>query len=167
VTVAALLLLSFAALSVGIPATFAPRAFYNGYPFVSHWVDRLPPYNQHLTTDVGEFELAFGLLFLWAARSRNPALLVPLCLAWSLGQGTHAAYHLTHLSHFSTADAAGEMLGFLLLVAVALAAAWLSVRAAPPADRVPRRFGQSGSPEPRLRDQTDIRRVGQRPASRA
>ncbi len=130
-TVAALLALAAAALSVGIPASVAPRAFYNNYPFIGHWVDRLPPYNQHLVTDVGEFELAFGLLFLWAARSRHPALIVPVCLAWALSQTAHAVYHAAHLTHFSTADAAGELLGFFVLVGLALAAIWLSTQATP------------------------------------
>lgn len=129
-TVAALLVLAAAALSIGIPATFAPRAFYNHYPFIGHWVDRLPPYNQHLATDVGEFEFAFGLLFLWCARSRNPTLVVPICLVWAASQAGHAIYHATHLARFSAADAVGEMLGFVVLVALALAASWLSVQAA-------------------------------------
>jgi L-ascorbate metabolism protein UlaG (beta-lactamase superfamily) len=126
--VVVLLVLAAAALSVGIPATFAPRAFYNHYPFIGHWVDRLPPFNQHLVTDVGEFELAFGLLFLWSARSRHPALVVPICLVWALSQTAHAVYHATHLAHFSPADAAGEMIGFFVLVALALVAIWLSLQ---------------------------------------
>lgn len=92
-------------------------------------MDRLPPYNQHLVTDVGEFEFAFGLLFLWCARSQNPALVVPVCLVWAASQTAHAIYHATHLAHFSGADAAGEMIGFVVLVALALAASWLSVQA--------------------------------------
>lgn len=127
--VAALLALAAAALSIGIPATFAPRAFYNHYPFIGQWVDRLPPYNQHLVTDVGEFELAFGLLFLWSARSRHPALVVPVCVVWALSQTAHTIFHATHLAGFPTADAVGEMLGFFVLVALALAAIWLSLQA--------------------------------------
>jgi hypothetical protein len=125
-TVAVLLALAAAAFSVGIPATFAPRGFYNHYPFIGHWVDHLPPYNQHLVTDVGEFELAFGLLFLCSARSRHPALLVPVCVVWALSQTAHAIYHATHLAHFSPADAVGEILSFIVLVALALVAIWLS-----------------------------------------
>jgi L-ascorbate metabolism protein UlaG (beta-lactamase superfamily) len=128
-TVVVLLVLAAAALSVGIPATFAPRGFYNHYPFIGHWVDRLPPYNQHLVTDVGEFELAFGLLFLWSARSRHPALLIPVCVVWALSQTAHAIYHATHLARFSPADAVGEMLGFIVLVALALVPIWLSLQA--------------------------------------
>jgi hypothetical protein len=127
-TVAALLVLAVAALSVGIPATFAPHAFYTGYPFTGHWVDRFPPYNQHLTTDVGEFQLAFGLLFVWSAWSRRPALLVPVCLAWALSQTAHGIYHLTHLSRFPVPDAAEEMAGFVVLVGLALAVVGLTLR---------------------------------------
>jgi hypothetical protein len=126
-TVAALILLGAAALSVGIPATVAPHSFYTGYPFLAHWVDRLPPYNEHLTTDVGELELAFGLMFLWAAWSRRRALIVPLCAGWAGSQTLHAIFHATHLSGFSVTDAIGELGGFVVLVGLAVAAAWLAV----------------------------------------
>ena len=42
-----------AVLLVGLPAAFAPRTFYDDFPFVAHWVELLPPYNEHLVTDVG------------------------------------------------------------------------------------------------------------------
>jgi len=126
--VAVLLALAIAALSVGLPATLAPHAFYAHYPFLAHWVDRLPPYSQHLTMDVGEFELAFGLLFLWAAWRPTPALVVPVCLAWALSQAIHAGYHLAHLQHFSLADAVGQTTGFAVLLVLSGVAVLLSGR---------------------------------------
>ena len=53
-------------LSIGALAAFAPHAFYDDFPFVSHWVDLLPPYNEHLTTDVGGLYLGFAVVFAWA-----------------------------------------------------------------------------------------------------
>lgn len=126
---ATLLGLAAGALTVGVPATVAPHAFYAGFPWFSHWVDRLPPYNQHLTTDVGELQLAFGLLFLWAAWRPSRTLVVPVSLAWALSQSLHAGYHLLHLQGFSAADATEEMGAFVLLIGGALLAVWLSVTA--------------------------------------
>lgn len=126
--VGVLLFSALAALSVGIPATISPHGFYRGYPYVSHWVDLLPPYNQHLTADVGEFELAFGLLFLWAARRPHRALVVPLCLAWAFSQTLHAAYHVVHLDNFSTGDAAAQTAAFVVLILASLAGMYLSHR---------------------------------------
>ena len=69
--------LSVYALFIGATAAFAPRAFYDDFPFLAHWVDRLPPYNEHLVTDVGGLYLGFAVLFGWAAwkceRTLSPA----------------------------------------------------------------------------------------------
>jgi hypothetical protein len=45
--------LAVSAAAVGLPATVAPRSFYDGWPFGRGWVELLPPYNQHLIGDVG------------------------------------------------------------------------------------------------------------------
>jgi hypothetical protein len=55
-------------------------------------------------------------------------LLVPVCLVSALSQTAHAIYHATHLARFPPADAAGEMLGFFVLVALARVVIWLSVQ---------------------------------------
>jgi hypothetical protein len=125
---AVLLALAAGALSVGIPATVAPHAFYVHYPFFAHWVDRLPPYNQHLTMDVGELELAFGVLFLWAGWRPHRRLVVPVCLVWTLSQAVHAGYHLAHLRPFSVADAVGQTTGFAVLLVLSLVAVALCRR---------------------------------------
>ena len=52
---------------IGLTAAFAPHAFYDDFPFVTHWVNLLPPYNEHLVTDVGGLYLGFAVLFGWAA----------------------------------------------------------------------------------------------------
>ncbi len=124
-TIVALLLLAVAALSVGVTATIAPKTFYDGYPFFAHWIDLLPPYNKHLTTDVGEFELAFGILFVWAAWRPEPALVIPVCLTWALSQALHTLYHVMHLQHFSTTDALAQTVSLLYLTALPLLPATL------------------------------------------
>ena len=59
---AALWITAASAAGVGLLAAFAPRSFYDDFPYVGHWVDRLPPYNEHLVTDVGALYLGFALV---------------------------------------------------------------------------------------------------------
>jgi hypothetical protein len=69
--------LFFASATIGLTAALAPRTFYDDFPFLAHWVELLPPYNEHLVTDVGGLYLAFALLFAWAARKPDRALVLP------------------------------------------------------------------------------------------
>ena len=62
-----LVILGLTALSIGLPATFAPETFYTDYPFFTALVKLLPPYNEHLITDVGGLYIGFGMMFGWAA----------------------------------------------------------------------------------------------------
>jgi hypothetical protein len=114
---AALAVLLIAALSVGLPATLAPHTFYEGFPFIRHWVDLLPPYNEHLVADVGGLYLGFAVLFAWAARTLQPTLVRAVCTAWLLAAAIHLIFHATHLDDFSTGDAVAELasLAFLLI----------------------------------------------------
>ena len=99
------------------PAALAPHAFYDHFPFLAHWVDRIPPYNEHLVTDVGGLYLGFAVMFAWATWRPHPALVRPLCAAWLLAAGLHLGFHAAHLDNFDTADAAAELasLAFLLI----------------------------------------------------
>jgi len=113
----ALAILLLSALAVGLPATLAPHAFYDGFPFIRHWVDLLPPYNEHLVTDVGGLYLGFAVLFAWAAWSLQPTLVRAAGAAWLLWAAIHLAFHATHLEGFSSGDAIAQLasLAFLLL----------------------------------------------------
>lgn len=113
----ALVLLILPALTIGLPATFAPHVFYDDFPFLAHWVDRIPPYNEHLVTDVGGLYLGFTVLFAWAAWTLQPTLVRAVCSAWLLTAALHLGFHATHLDNFDTADAIAELtsLAFLLI----------------------------------------------------
>ena len=117
----ALGLLALSAAAVGVPAAFVPRRFYDDFPFLASWVDLLPPYNQHLITDVGEFYLAFTVLFAWAAVRPSRALVIPLCTAWTVAAALHLRFHVTHLGGFGTADAIAETVALALVVLLPLA----------------------------------------------
>lgn len=120
--------LCFATALVGLTAAFAPHAFYDDFPFITHWVDLLPPYNEHLVTDVGGLYLGFAVLFGWAARTLQPALVRPLCVAWLIPAVLHLIFHASHLGNFGTADAAAEIASLALLVAPAALALWAATK---------------------------------------
>jgi hypothetical protein len=113
---------------IGLPAALAPRAFYDDFPLGRAWVEMLPPYNEHLVSDVGGFYLAFALLFAWAAVSLGRALVVPLCTAWILGALLHFAYHVTHLDGWDPGDAISQTVLLALVLILPVAAAVAVVR---------------------------------------
>lgn len=121
---APLVLLALATLSIGIPATFAPETFYEDYPFFSAWVRLLPPYNDHLVSDVGGLYLGFAAIFAWAAWRPTPQLVLPLCWGFLLSQGLHFLFHIDHLEGFSTFDATAQTVALGLLVALPLVPIW-------------------------------------------
>lgn len=109
----------------GVPATFAPRVFYDSFPAGLSWVSKLPPYNEHLVVDVGCLYLAFAFLFVWCAITLHRAAIVPVTLAWIGVQTIHSIYYLWHLENFSVGAAVSQTAGFalfLVLPIVALAA---------------------------------------------
>jgi hypothetical protein len=111
----AILLLSTA--SIGLVAAFAPHTFYADFPFLRHWVELLPPYNEHLVTDVGGLYLGFAVLFAWAAWTLQPTLVRAVCTAFLLTSALHLIFHATHLEGFGAGDAIGQVgsLAFLLI----------------------------------------------------
>jgi hypothetical protein len=128
----ALWCLAVSAAAVGLPASIAPRSFYDGWPFGRGWVELLPPYNQHLIGDVGGFYLAFAVLFAWAAVTLRRELVVPLCVAWSLAALLHFLFHVTHLDDFAAGDAIAQTAALaLVLILPSIAVAALPRRPAP------------------------------------
>jgi hypothetical protein len=121
---AALAVLALATASIGLTATAAPRTFYDDFPFFDHWVDLLPPYNEHLVTDVGGLYLGFAILFAWAARTLQRELVRAACVAWLVVAALHLFFHATHLDGFTAADAIGELTSLAFLLAPPVVALW-------------------------------------------
>ena len=117
-------LLCASSLLIGLTATLAPRSFYDDFPFLAHWVDLLPPYNEHLVTDVGGLYLGFAVLFGWAAWSLERTLVRAVCTAWLLTAGLHLIFHAGHLDGFGTADAIAEIASLALLLVPPPLALW-------------------------------------------
>ncbi len=104
----------------GVVQLFLPKVFFDHGP----WVARLPPYNEHLMTDIGALTLATVLVLVVAAVSMQ-VLLVRTALAACLMFGVpHFVFHATHLTHFPPADAAGQavVLGIGIVLPLALLA---------------------------------------------
>ncbi len=111
-------------LSIGLPAAIAPHTFYDDFPFVAHWVELLPPYNEHLVTDVGGLYLGFAVLFAWAAWTLDRTLVQAVSVAWLLTAAIHLFFHAGHLANFSTAEAIAEIASLALLLIPPPIAVW-------------------------------------------
>jgi hypothetical protein len=121
---AALGFLFVSALVIGLTAAALPRTFYDDFPFIAHWVELLPPYNEHLVTDVGGLYLGFAVLFAWAAWTLDRTLVRAVCVAWLLAATLHLIFHSGHLAGFGTADAIAEIATLATLLAPPPIAIW-------------------------------------------
>jgi hypothetical protein len=115
--------LAFSAAVPGLQATISPPTFYDGFPVGRGWVQMLPPYNEHLIRDVGNYKLAFAILFAWAAWRPSRELVVPLASAWSVAALLHAVDHALHLGGFG----AGDAIALTAVLAAALALPVLAI----------------------------------------
>jgi hypothetical protein len=121
---AALGLLFVSAATIGLTAALVPRTFFDDFPFVAQWVELLPPYNEHLVTDVGGLYLGFAVLFAWAAWTLDRTLVHAVSAAWLLTATIHLVFHSGHLAGFGTADAIAELVTLALLLVPAPVAIW-------------------------------------------
>jgi len=114
----------------GLYALFAPRAFYDDFPFGRGWVSALPAYNEHLVRDVGGLFLATGMLLVIAGVILERRLVAISLVTWLLFAVPHTVYHLFNLENMSTGDAVGEAVSLLLTVGIPI---WLLAWMARPA----------------------------------
>ncbi len=122
------------ALFLGAIATLAPHTFFTDFPFLAHWVERLPPYNEHLVTDVGGLYLGFALLFGWAAWKCERTLALAASAAFLLVTVLHLVFHVTHLEGFGTVDGAAEIAALASLLVPPAVVIWALRRTGDPAD---------------------------------
>lgn len=111
-------------LALGAIAAFAPRTFFDDFPFFAHWVELLPPYNEHLVSDVGGLYLGFALLFGWATWALERTLARAVCAAFLLSATIHLIFHAGHLEGFGTADGVAEIASLAALLAPPAIAIW-------------------------------------------
>ena len=116
---------------IGATAAFAPRTFYDDFPFLAHWVERLPPFNEHLVSDVGGLWLGFAVLFGWAAWKPERTLVLAASAAFFVVAVLHLVFHAGHLDGFGTLDAIAELGGLASLLIPPCIALW-AIRPAVP-----------------------------------
>ncbi len=133
---AALVLLCGNCLLLGVLASFAPRTFYDDFPFISHWVERLPPYNEHLVSDVGGLYLGFALIFALAAWRLQRELVLAVSAGFIVVAGLHLIFHASHLANFGTVDGAAEIATLASLLIPPLLAIWASSEGSAAPDEV-------------------------------
>jgi hypothetical protein len=103
-------ILGLTAIFVGAWAAAAPHSFFTSFPLTSHhWVAPFPPYNEHLTRDVGGLYLSLFVVSSWAVFRPRHETFVMVGVAWLVFSIPHLIFHLMHLDMFSTADAAGNV----------------------------------------------------------
>lgn len=100
----------------GLHALFAPRSFYDDFPFGRGWVAALPEYNEHLTRDVGSLFLATALILLAGAVRLDRRLVTVALLAYLTFALPHLIYHAFNLEPYGTADAIGNSVSLALTV---------------------------------------------------
>ena len=111
---------------VGVWALLAPAGFYSSFPLPGHpWVSLLPPYNEHLTRDVGELSLALTVVLVAAAVTGQWLLSVVAIIATAVYAVPHAVYHALHLAGFPTGDAVAQTVGIALQLVLTAVVAWL------------------------------------------
>ncbi len=111
-------------LLLGALASFAPRTFYDDFPFVAHWVERLPPYNEHLVSDVGGLYLGFAVILGWAAYRLQRELVLAASAGFLTVAGLHLAFHASHLEGFGTVDGIAEIAALATLLLPPVIAIW-------------------------------------------
>lgn len=85
-------------ISTGVWQQASPGSFYDDFPgFGMHWVDIDGPYNEHLMRDVGQFNLAFGVLALTALLIGGVWLARVTGMVAVVAAVPHQIYHSSHL----------------------------------------------------------------------
>jgi hypothetical protein len=122
----ALLLLCGYCLFLGFVAVAAPHTFYADFPFLAHWVDKLPPYNAHLVTDVGGLYIGFAVVLGLAAWRLQRDLVIAACAGFLTVSVPHLLFHVTHLGGFGAAEGAAELIALGSLLVPPIVALWAS-----------------------------------------
>ena len=112
-------------LPVGLQASFAPRSFFDDFPFGRGWVAAEGgSYDEHLVRDVGVLFLALIVVTAWSAW--RDEFTVPVAAAWVVQGVGHLVYHIGHLDGITGVDRVGLVAS---LVAIPVLAAAVLVEA--------------------------------------
>ena len=118
----ALWYLAISSAYVAVWILVAPKGFYDTFPTgPRHWVNALPPYNEHLERDFGAAGLGLAVLAgLAAVWWRERRLVQATAIVFLVASIPHLVYHLTTTGHYSTSDNVQSLIGLSLPVLVSL-----------------------------------------------
>ena len=136
-------------LGVGGWQLLAPRSFYEEFPGSGrHWVSVDGPYNEHLLRDVGQGNLALGVVALVALSTGGVWLARATGLAAVVAYLPHQLYHQLTLHLLETTS--DEVLQTVTLSLVSVAAVLLTALAfrLPVDERLPTRLQRGRGPRP-------------------
>jgi hypothetical protein len=91
-----LLLLAGEALLIGVHALFFPRYFYDKFLFGRGWVQMLPPYNEHITRDLGALYVGFFVVLGYAVLKVSQDLVNGAILGFVAATIPHMIFHIVH-----------------------------------------------------------------------
>jgi hypothetical protein len=101
----------------GLWSYLFPRGFYDDFPLPGRsWVSTLGPFNEHLTTDVGAGLIGIGVAAVIVARRRSVDGTMAVMAGFVAFGLAHLGFHLGHLTPFSPASAAAQLVSLSLLV---------------------------------------------------
>ena len=105
---------AFFGLVSGVWQFVAPRSFYDDFPgFGRHWVDVDGPFNEHLLRDVGQGNLAFGVVALVALLTGGVWLARATGLAAVVANLPHHAYQVLQTVTLSLVSVSAVLLAVL------------------------------------------------------
>lgn len=127
----------------------APKGFYDNFPGGSiHWVDALPPYNEHLERDFGAAALGLAILAALAALWMEQRLVQAAAISLFAAALPHLAYHATTTGSYSTGDNVASLFGLTLDVVFPLAILYLASDHAQGRRRVRSAVAAGSQPQP-------------------
>lgn len=91
-----LLLLAGEALMIGVHALFFPKYFYDKFLLGRGWVQMLPPYNEHITRDLGALYLGFFVILGYAILKLSKDLINGAILGFVAATIPHMIFHIIH-----------------------------------------------------------------------
>ncbi len=113
-------------LFIGLSAYVVPHTFFTDFPFLAHWVERLPPYNEHLVSDVGGLYLGFAVVLGVAAWRLERGLIVAACAGFLTVTALHLLFHITHMENIDALEGAEELAALASLAIPPCVALWAS-----------------------------------------
>jgi hypothetical protein len=81
---------------IGVHALFFPLYFYNKFLLGRGWVKMLPPYNEHITRDLGALYLGFFVVLAYAAVKLSKDVFNAAVLGFVVATVPHMIFHAAH-----------------------------------------------------------------------